>query len=86
MYSNITIDENNEFEAIETMDGKEFYEIIKGEAHCIELMEKQRTAAEKTAKASASKSKAKASKSEEKPAAKKSRAKKTESVQSEKKQ
>ncbi len=84
---------------IETMDGKEFYDIIKGEAHCIELMEKQKaatkkaleeqkkadkTGSEKTAKAAKPKTKVKASDSAEKPAAKKTRTKKTESVQSEK--
>ena len=30
----------NRLVEVETMDGKEFYEIVKGEAHCKELTEK----------------------------------------------
>ena len=32
-------------EEIETMDGKEFYDIIKGEAHCKEIEEKAKAKA-----------------------------------------
>ena len=60
----------NRLVEVETMDGKEFYEIVKGEAHCKELAEK----AGKTA--GAAKTAKKAEDNNEKP--RKSRTKKTE--------
>lgn len=70
---------------IETMDGKEFYEIVNGEAHCQELMDKSKSDKESKSSKAAKTEKAekKDDDSEKKPAAKKSRTRKTESVQSE---
>ena len=72
---------------IETMDGKEFYEIVNGEAHCKELMEgqKPKKAKAKSETAEKSETKEKSDSAEKKPAAKKTRTAKsvkTESVQS----
>ena len=72
-------------EEIETMDGKEFYDIVKGEQHCKELSENAGKEADDTAASEKAKSvkkpaekKVKKADSDEKPAAKKKTAKKTE--------
>ena len=67
------------------MDGKEFYDIVKGEQHCKELSENAGKEADDTASSEKAKSvkkpaekKVKKADSDEKPAAKKKTAKKTE--------